>query len=147
MDFVSIDFVRSMGLKPCTRTQHNHHLPHIEAAGCTTLTTHGVYHLHCSTTDKWGREFSFVRPFVAITRSPKDTPILLGRLPFGIYGLRSTTENQNGNSNANRMWRCIRRSDFISYSLNAHLSRYTPSSPDLSSHRYLKSSKPTAYIS
>ena len=79
MDFVSIDFVRSMGLKPCTRTQHNHHLPHIEAAGCTTLTTHGVYHLHCSITDKWGREFSFVRPFVAITRSPEDTPILLGR--------------------------------------------------------------------
>ena len=54
MDFVSIDFVRSLGLKPCLRKQHNHRIPHIEAAGRSSLTTYGVFHLRCSITDRWG---------------------------------------------------------------------------------------------
>jgi hypothetical protein len=54
MDFVSIDFVQSMGLTPCRKHRHNHQIPHIEAAGCSSLKTHGVYHLHGTLTDRWG---------------------------------------------------------------------------------------------
>ena len=79
MDFVSIEFVRSQGLKPCSRKNHSHKIPSIEAAGCLAIKTYGVYHLHCTITDRWGRPFSFARPFVAMDRDPEDTPILLGR--------------------------------------------------------------------
>jgi reverse transcriptase-like protein len=79
MDFVSIEFVRSQGLKPCNRKNHSHKIPSIEAAGCLAIKTYGVYHLHCTITDRWGRQFSFARPFIAMDRDPKDTPILLGR--------------------------------------------------------------------
>src|SRR5271170_1582087 len=79
MDFVSIDFIRSVGLTPCQKRQHDHDIPTIEDAGRTSLTTYGVYHLRCSLTDRWGYQFSFIRPFIAINRDPKDTPILLGR--------------------------------------------------------------------
>jgi len=79
LDFVSLDFVHSLGLEPCQKRRHNHHIPHIEAAGCSSLETHGVYHLHGTLTDRWGYQFAFIRPFIAIHRDPKDTPILLGR--------------------------------------------------------------------
>ena len=79
MDFVSIEFVRSQGLKPCNRKNHSHKIPSIEAAGCLAIKTYGVYHLHCTITDRWGRQFSFARPFVAMDRDPEDAPILLGR--------------------------------------------------------------------
>jgi hypothetical protein len=52
MDFVSIEFVRSQGLKPCSKKRHNHNIPSIEAAGRSTLKTYGVYHLHCTMTDR-----------------------------------------------------------------------------------------------
>jgi len=79
LDFVSIDFVRSLNLTPCQKRQHNHHIPYVEAAGCSSLKTHGVYHLHGTLTDGWGHQFSFIRPVIAIYRDPKDTPILLER--------------------------------------------------------------------
>ena len=79
MDFVSIDFVRSLQLEPCRQRSHNHHVPLIEAAGRTSVKVLGVYHLHCSITDRWGRQFDSTRPFVAVDRDPEDTPILLGR--------------------------------------------------------------------
>jgi hypothetical protein len=79
MDFVSIDFVHSLGLTPCQKRRHNHQIPYVEAAGCSSLKAHGVYHLHGTLTDRWGYRFSFIRPFVAIHRDPKDIPILLGR--------------------------------------------------------------------
>ena len=68
MDFVSIELVRSQGLKPCNRKNHSHKIPSIEAAGCLAIKTYGVYHLHCTITDRWGRQFSFARPFIAMDR-------------------------------------------------------------------------------
>jgi hypothetical protein len=46
LDFISLDFVCLLGLEPCQKCCHNHHIPHIKAAGCSSLKTHGVYHLH-----------------------------------------------------------------------------------------------------
>ena len=66
MDFVSIGFVRSLGPTPCQKRQHHHHIPTIEAAGRASLTTYGVYHLRCTLTDRWGHQFTFIRPFIAI---------------------------------------------------------------------------------
>jgi hypothetical protein len=51
MDFVSIDFVQLMGLTPCQKYHHNYQIPHIEAAGCSSIKTHGVYHLHGTLTN------------------------------------------------------------------------------------------------
>jgi hypothetical protein len=66
MDFVPVEFVCSQGLKPCNSwKRHDHKIPSIEAAGRSSLRTYGVYHLHCTITDRWGRQFSFARPFVA----------------------------------------------------------------------------------
>jgi hypothetical protein len=68
-----------MGLTPYWKHCHNHQIPHIEAAGCSSLKTHSIYHLHGTLTDWWGYQFLFIWPFVAIHQDPKDTPILLGR--------------------------------------------------------------------
>ena len=43
MDFVSIDFVQSLQLKPCNKKFHGHHVPLIEAAGRTFVKVLGVY--------------------------------------------------------------------------------------------------------
>jgi len=45
LDFVSIDFVQSLRLKPCNRKCYGHHVPLIEAAGRTFIKVFGVYHL------------------------------------------------------------------------------------------------------
>jgi hypothetical protein len=54
LDFISLDFVCLLGLEPYQKRHHNHHIPHIEAAGCSSLKTHGVYHLHSTLMDCWG---------------------------------------------------------------------------------------------
>jgi hypothetical protein len=54
LDFVSVDFVHLLGLTPCQRRQHNYQIAYVEAAGCSFLKTHGVYHLHGTLTDRWG---------------------------------------------------------------------------------------------
>jgi hypothetical protein len=51
LDFISIDFVHLLGLTPCQKYQHNHQIPHIKAAGCSSLKTYGIYHLHGTLTD------------------------------------------------------------------------------------------------
>ena len=60
MDLVSINLVHSLGLKPCNKKKHNHEIPVLEAAGQQPLKTYGVYHLHCSITDRTGRQLSFI---------------------------------------------------------------------------------------
>jgi hypothetical protein len=54
VDLVSIDLVRSLGLKPCNKKKHNHEIPALEAAGRQPLKAYGVYHLRCSITDRTG---------------------------------------------------------------------------------------------
>jgi hypothetical protein len=85
MDLVSINLVRSLGLKPCNKKKHNHEIPALEAAGQQPLKTYGVYHLRCSITDRNGHQLSFIRPFVAIDRDPTDAPVLLGRPALVAY--------------------------------------------------------------
>jgi hypothetical protein len=79
LDFVSLDFVHSLGLTPCQKRQYNYHVPCVKVAGCSSLKMYGVYYLHGTLTDQWGYQFSFIQPFVAIQHDPEDTPILLGR--------------------------------------------------------------------
>ena len=52
LDFVSIDFIKSLGLKPCTYKCYNHKIPNIEAIGCSSLSTYSVFHLYGVITDK-----------------------------------------------------------------------------------------------
>ena len=79
MDFVSTSFVQSLNLRPCTKPKHNHSIPSVEGVGGLSVPTHGVYHLKVDLVDRWGCSISFTRPFVAIQRSLRDSPILLGR--------------------------------------------------------------------
>jgi hypothetical protein len=79
LDVVSISFVRGLRLQPCTKKKHDHQLPPVEGAGISSVKTYGVYHLKFNITDERGYTVSAIRPFMAIDRSPKDNPILLGR--------------------------------------------------------------------
>ena len=79
MDFVSTSFVQSLNLRPCTKPKHNHSIPSVEGVGGLSVPTHGVYHLKVDLVDRWGCSISFTRPFVAIQRSLRDSPVLLGR--------------------------------------------------------------------
>jgi hypothetical protein len=54
LDFISIDFVYSLGLTPCQKCQHNYQIPHIKATGCSSLKTHGIYHLCGILINHWG---------------------------------------------------------------------------------------------
>jgi hypothetical protein len=51
LDFISLDFICSLGLEPCQKHHYNYHIPHIEAARCSSLETHGVYYLYSTLTD------------------------------------------------------------------------------------------------
>jgi hypothetical protein len=46
LDFISLDFVYLLGLEPYQKYHYNYHIPHIKVAGCSSLKTHGIYHLH-----------------------------------------------------------------------------------------------------
>jgi hypothetical protein len=46
LDFISLDFVYLLGLEPCQKHYHNYHIPYIEAAGCSSLKTYGIYYLY-----------------------------------------------------------------------------------------------------
>ena len=50
-NFVSIDFVRKLGLQPCTRAKHDHAIPTVTGAGRSSVAIHGVYHLRVELTD------------------------------------------------------------------------------------------------
>ena len=77
VDLVSISFVKSFGLEPCTK--HNHVLPKLEGIGQTAPKTYGFYHLRARITDRYNHSFSFIRPFLAVDRDPRDSQVLLGR--------------------------------------------------------------------
>lgn len=79
MDFVSLAFVQTMGLQPCARSKHQHVVPPIQGADAQQIPCQGIYHLRVEITDQWGCNLVMFRPFVAIERSPDDSPLLLGR--------------------------------------------------------------------
>jgi hypothetical protein len=60
LDFVSLDFIYLLGLEPCQKCHYNHHIPHIEAAGCSSLETYGIYYLYGTLMDYWGYQFVFI---------------------------------------------------------------------------------------
>jgi hypothetical protein len=79
VDLVSLSFVKSFGLTPCTKSKHQHVVPILEGVGKTCPETYGFYHLRLSITDRYNRSLDFVRPFLAVDRSPSDSQVLLGR--------------------------------------------------------------------
>ena len=79
VDLVSISFVRSLGLSPCTRKSHQHIIPILEGVGQTSPRTHGFFHLKLTIIDCFNRSFTFIRPFLAVDRDAKDSQVLLGR--------------------------------------------------------------------
>ena len=79
VDLVSISFVKSLGLSPCTKLKHRHVVPVLEGVGETCPQTYGFFHLRLTITDRFNRSFDFVRPFLAVDRSPRDSQVLLGR--------------------------------------------------------------------
>jgi hypothetical protein len=48
LDFISIDFIYSLGLTPCQKHQYNYQIPYIKAARCSSLKIYGIYYL-CGT--------------------------------------------------------------------------------------------------
>ena len=79
IDLVSISFVKSFGLIPCTKPKHRHNVPTLEGVGETNPQTYGFYHLRLSITDRFNHTFDFTRPFLAIDRNPRDSQVLLGQ--------------------------------------------------------------------
>src|SRR5215471_11655333 len=79
VDLVSISFVKSLGLSPCTKSKHQHVVPALEGIGETRPPTYGFYHLRLTITDRFDRSFDFIRPFLAVDRNPRDSQVLLGR--------------------------------------------------------------------
>jgi hypothetical protein len=79
IDLVSISFAELLGLSPCDKKKHQHEEPIVEGIGQIKPRTYGFYHLRLFLTDRWGRLVSFIRPFLAIERSPGDSQVLLGR--------------------------------------------------------------------
>ena len=79
VDLVSISFVKSLGLSPCTKAKHHHTEPVLEGVGLTRPKTYGFYHLRMTITDRWNRSLEFIRPFLAVDRDIMDSKVLLGR--------------------------------------------------------------------
>jgi transposase InsO family protein len=79
VDLVSISFVKSLGLTPCTKAKHQHVEPALEGVGQTNPKTYGFFHLRMCITDRWNRSLEFIRPFLAVDRGIMDSKVLLGR--------------------------------------------------------------------
>ena len=79
VDLVSISFVQSLGMTPCSKPKHQHVAPPLEGVGRSHPKTYGFYHLRMTITDRYNRSFDFVRPFLAVDRNPEDSQVLLGR--------------------------------------------------------------------
>ena len=79
IDLVSLSFVQSLGLSPCKRAKHQHEKPLVEGIGRMEAKTYDFYHLKLCITDRWNRSARFIRPFLAVDRSPRDSQVLLGR--------------------------------------------------------------------
>jgi hypothetical protein len=79
VDLASISFVNSLGMSPCKNPKHHHVIPKLEGIGKMCPKTYGFYHLRITIVDRYNRSFDFVRPFLAVDRSPKDSQVLLGR--------------------------------------------------------------------
>ena len=79
VDLTSISFVNSLGMSPCKNPKHHHVIPKLEGVGKMFPQTYGFYHLRMTIVDRYNRSFDFVRPFLAVDRSHKDSQVLLGR--------------------------------------------------------------------
>src|SRR5436190_11950398 len=79
VDLVSISFVKSLGLSPCTRPKHQHVEPVLEGVGQTQPKTYGFFHLRLHITDHWNHSLVFIHPFLAVDCNTCDSQILLGR--------------------------------------------------------------------
>src|SRR5438046_6418933 len=79
VDLVSISFVKSLGLSPCTRPKHQHVEPALEGVGQIQPKTYGFYHLRLRITDRWNQSLEFIRPFLAVDCNARDSQVLLGR--------------------------------------------------------------------
>ena len=79
VDLVSISFVKSLGLSPCTRPKHQHVEPALEGVGQIQPKTYGFYHLRLHITDHWNQSLEFICPFLAVNCNTQDSQVLLGR--------------------------------------------------------------------
>jgi len=79
VDLVSISFVKSLGLSPCTKSKHRHVIPILEGVGETYPQTYGFFHLQLKIVDRFNHSFDFIRPFLAVDHNSNDSQVLLGR--------------------------------------------------------------------
>ena len=79
VNLISISLVKSLGLSPCTRSQHQHTTPILEGVGKTRPQTYGFYHLRLCITDRWNQSLEFICPFLAVNCNARDSQVLLGR--------------------------------------------------------------------
>ena len=79
VDLISISFVKSLGLSPCTRPKHQHVEPALEGVGQIQPKTYGFYHLRLHITDHWNQSLEFICPFLAVDCNTQDSQVLLGR--------------------------------------------------------------------
>ena len=79
VDLISISFVKSLGLSPCTRPKHQHVEPALEGVGQIQPKTYGFYHLRLHITDHWNQSLEFICPFLAVNHNTQDSQVLLGR--------------------------------------------------------------------
>ena len=79
VNLISISLIKSLGLSPCTRSQHQHTTPILEGVGKTRPQTYGFYHLRLHITDHWNQSLEFICPFLAVNCNARDSQVLLGR--------------------------------------------------------------------
>ena len=88
MDFVSLSFVQSLKLAPCTKKKHNHIIPPVKGADKKSyIATYGIFHLVIEIRDPWNRIYRFTRLYVAIDRDIIDAVLLLSRLVLRDLGI------------------------------------------------------------
>ena len=93
IDLVSISFVKSLGLSSCDKKKHQHKEPMVEGIGRMKAKTYGFFHLRLCITDQWNQSIRFIRPFLAVDRSSRNSQVLLGRP--ALKDLRVNIDNVN----------------------------------------------------
>lgn len=93
IDLVSIFFVKSFGLTPCTKLKHQHVISVLKDVNKICLKIYEFFHLKLFIINWYNYSFNFVQFFLAINCSSSDSQVLLEHLTLKDFKINIYNKN------------------------------------------------------
>ena len=79
IDLVSISFVKSLDLSPCTKKKHWHVVSNLESVDEISSVIYEIYHLQLCIMNWWNHLLKFIWSFIAVDCNLQNNQILLDK--------------------------------------------------------------------